>query len=167
MQFSPDNDGITLFRLLDSGTLFAALVPVDATSISGVSADTDYWLGDQPDAWPASFTIDKVTRSTPTTAAEVETYTAGSVTVDKWYTRALQDFSGSSGSHTWTGTAVRIWKAAIPGTSDLIHVVWTGSDFAWVASNVNTPDYIDLTGSQTLAFSETSGTITGVLATDV
>ncbi|MGK0359106.1 MAG: hypothetical protein ACI9U2_001402 [Bradymonadia bacterium] len=167
MELDPSANGITLFRLLDGGALFAALVPVENATISGVSSDTDYWLGDHPDSWPSTFSVDKITRATPKSAAALETYTAGSITVDKWYTRALQDFSGSSGSYAWSSSLVRIWKATVPATSDLLYVVWTGTDFAWVASSVTTPDYVDLTGSQTLDFSETSGTITGVLAIDV
>ena len=167
MQLFPGDNGITLFRLLDKGTLFAALCPIDASTISGVTADTDYWLGDHPNVWPTDFSIDKITRTGPKTAAEVETYTAGSVTINKWYTRQLQDFSGTTGSHSWSGGTVRLWKATIPATSDLLYVVWTGSDFAWVASSASTPDYVDLSSSQTLEFTETSGSITGVLAVDV
>lgn len=170
-EISPGDDGIWVYQLKKlSGTLIAALVPVDGSTITGVDPKTDYWLGNHPDTWPTAFTLDRVVRAAPTTASGVFDYTSGATTISKWHGRKLQSFVGTSASHAWSDPDARIWKAVVPKlrtTIDhFVYIIWNGSDFEWAVTTESTADYIDLS-SGSFSFTEASGTITGVLATDV
>ncbi|MEZ4466039.1 MAG: hypothetical protein R3F60_09715 [bacterium] len=166
----PGEDGKIVYRLFEGSTLKAALVPVDSSSLSGLSAQTDYWLGAHPSTWASSFTLDKITRAAPTSAAAAKQYTLGSITLSSWHSTALEEFVASIGNHTWsTG---RAWKAEVPElrtTEDhFLYIVWNGSDFEWVVTSDETAAYIDLDSTTTLTFSElTNLSITGVKGSDV
>lgn len=168
-ELGPGDDGKNVYPLYDSSSdLFAALIPVDESTITGLADETDYWCGAHPDNWPSSFTLEKVVRSAPTTLTEATSYTEGSTTVSKWHSRALQKFVGTSTSHAWsTG---RCWKAVVPAlrtTIDhYIYIVWNGTDFEWLVTTEDTADYIDVDTSG-FEFTETSLSVVGVKATDV
>lgn len=172
-EISPGHEGIYVYRLLKAnGNIIGALVPVDSSTIPGVASKTDYWLGDHPDTWPSSFTFDKYVRSpTPSTQSEVFDHTHDTTTITKWHGRALQNFTGSNASHSWSSPDARIWKAVVPKlrttVDHFVYLIWTGSDFEWVVTTEDTADYISLGSAESFSFTETSGTITGVLATDV
>lgn len=163
-------DGKVVYRILKDGVLRAALVPVESTTLSGLTPNTDYWLGEAPGSWPSSFKMDKIIRPAPTSAADAKKYTLGTTTLECWHNTPLEEFTGTTGNHTWTSG--RRWKAKVPElrtTEDhFIYVVWNGNDFEWVVTAEDTADQVDISTTTVLDFTEVSQTtLTGVKSVDV